>query len=289
MKHLKKWLALALALVLALALAVPAFAAAATWESMSKGNSVLAPESAYTPESVAKALEAYQKYLDTKSGSQAEKDAYNNEFKPAILALEFKAHTFSDAPRGQWFDKALDYVCSTGKMNGVAPGVFDPQGTMTRAMAVTILWRINGEPAPKTAAAFSDVPAGQWYSTAIAWAVESKITNGTTATTFSPTAPVTREQMATFFSRMILSIGGQNPEAPMSEVVARAQLAKQYSDAASISSYAAGHVVICLQTGVMTGNADGTFAPQANITRAQGAQMLMNYYYFLLNSTFRKF
>ena len=288
MKHTRKWLAAALALVLALALAVPAFAAAVTWEKMAEGNSVLAPEDAYTPESAQKALDAYQKYNDAKRGSQEEKDIYNNEFRPAILALAFKAHQFTDAPHGQWYDKALDYVYSTGKMNGVGQGSFDPQGTMTRAMAVTILWRMNGEPAAKKAPGFSDVPAGQWYTGAVAWAVENKITNGVSATSFAPDTPVTREQMACFFSRMILALAGQNPDTKISEAVARPALAKQYSDAAKISTYALTHVLLCLEAEVMKGNADGTFAPQANITRAQGAQMLLNYYNTLLSNTFRK-
>ena len=162
MNRMKKLLSLALALVLALALTVPALAATATWEKMVEGNSFLAPESAYTPESVQAALTAYQHYLDAPSGSQAEKDAYINEFKPAILGLEFKPHTFNDAP-SDWYDKALNFVFTTGKMNGVGQNLFAPQGTMTRAMAVTILWRMNGEPAPKTASGFSDVPAGEWY------------------------------------------------------------------------------------------------------------------------------
>ena len=157
MKHMKQALALLLTLVLALALTVPALAATATWEKMAEGNSVLAPESAYTPASVQAALTAYQHFLDAKTGSQAEKDAYNNEFKPAILALEFKPHTFSDAP-SDWYDKALNFVFSTGRMNGVGNNLFDPQGTMTRAMAVTILWRMNGEPAPKAASGFKGQP-----------------------------------------------------------------------------------------------------------------------------------
>lgn len=290
MKHTKKWLAMALALVLALALAVPVFAATETWATMSNGNSVLAPESAYTPASAQNALAIFQRYSDTwDAGRRTEAlDIYYDEFKPAILGLEFKAHTFTDAPRGQWFDQALDYVCSTGKMNGVAPGVFDPQSSMTRAMAVTILWRINGEPAPKTAAGFSDVPAGQWYSAAIAWAVENKITNGTTATTFDPNGSVTREQMATFFSRMMLAVSGSSTTVPISDSAARAELNKHYSDASKISSYALGHVVMCYLSEVMKGNADGTFAPQANITRAQGAQMLRNYYLILLGNTFQE-
>ena len=286
MKHTTQWLSLVLALVLALSLAVPALAADVTWEKMVEGNSVLEAEDAYTPESVQAALTAFQHYQDAKSGSQEERNAYNNEFKPAILALAFKAHSFTDAP-SSWYDDALNYVGSTGKMNGVGNGLFDPQGTLTRAMAVTILWRMNGSPAPKRAAAFSDVPAEQWYADAVAWAVANGITNGTSATTFSPDAPVTREQMASFFSRMILSLAGQSTDLVYNETSVRKQLAKQYSDADQISAYALGHILICLESGVMKGNADGTFAPAANITRAQGAQMLLNYYYFLLNETFK--
>ena len=283
MKHMKKWLALALALVLALALAVPAFAADLTWEDMAGDNSVLAKEDAYTPETVQKALDAFAKYCDTPDGSQEEKDAYE-AFEDAIMGLKFKAHTFTDAP-SNWWDEALNYVCSTGMMNGVAPGKFDPQGTMTRAMAVTILWRMNGEPKAQAPAGFSDVPAGLWYSDAVDWAMELKITNGKTPTTFDPNAPVTREQMAAFFSRMLLALIGEDaPVVP--EAALRSELGKHYTDAAEISSYALVHVAICLETGVMKGNANGTFAPLANITRAQGAQMLLNYYEFLVEATF---
>ena len=291
MNHTRKILTLVLALVLALTMAVPAFAAAETWESMSDGNSVLAPEAAYTPASVKVAMDAYQRYSDTWDAGRKKEaiNIYNNEFKPAILALEFKAHNFTDAPRSQWYTKALDFVSATGRMNGVGGGRFDPQGTMTRAMAVTILWRMNDSPNPKTAAGFRDVPASAWYAKAVAWAVENKITTGTSSTSFDPDSPVTREQMATFFSRMMLALAGQTGGLNLTEAQLRRVLSKQYPDAAQISTYALEHVLVCLETGVMKGNADGSFAPQAPITRAQGAQMLLNYYYFLLNETFRKF
>lgn len=287
MNYTKKWLSLVLALVLAIALAVPALAAEVTWNDMAKDNSVLAPEKAYTPESVKKALTAYSHYCDAPKGSQAEKDAYNKEFKPAIKGLVFKAHTFKDAP-SNWWNNALNYVCSTGKMNGVGGGRFDPNGTMTRAMAVTVLWRMNGEPAAKAAAGFKDVPANAWYAQAVAWAVEQKITTGKSASSFDPDSPVTREQMAAFFSRMILSLAGADANLNLNEAKMRAALADQYSDAAKISAYALDDVLICLELGIMKGNADGTFAPLANITRAQGAQMLLNYYDFLIDASFRE-
>jgi hypothetical protein len=283
---MKQWLALALALVLALALAVPALAVEVTWDSMTDGNTVLAKQDAYTPETAQKALDAFQAFQDTAEGSKEEKAAYD-AFKAAIKGLEFKAHSFTDAP-SSWYDEALNYVGVTGKMNGVGSGRFDPQGTMTRAMAVTILWRMNGEPAAQAPASFSDVPAGQWYTDAVAWAVEQKITTGKSATVFDPNSPVTREQMAAFFSRMVLALAGVDGDLGLSEAEMRAVLADQYSDAAQISAYALDDVLICLELGIMKGNADGTFAPLANITRAQGAQMLLNYYDFLIEASFRE-
>ena len=287
MRHRSKWLALALALVLALALAVPALAAEVTWAQMAEGNGVLAPESAYTPESVQAALTAYEHYKKAKKGSQAEKDAYNNEFKPAIKGLEFKAHTFTDAPTN-WYDKALNFVCSTGKMDGVAEGKFDPQGTLNRAMAVTILWRMNGEPAPKADSGFADIHPNDWYADAVAWAVENKITDGKTDTTFDPLGNVTRQQMASFFSRMMQALAGMSG-LNLTEAQLRAALKSIYNDVGQIDAYALEHVLICYETKVMTGSGVKLFDPLSPITRAQGAQMLMNYYYFLLDATFWKF
>lgn len=296
MNYTKKWLSLVLALVLAIALAVPALALTFTWDMMKNGydyngqhfngNPVLAEEKAYTPETARAALKAFQAYQDKAAGSKEEKAAYET-FKKAIKGLKFKTHTFKDAP-SNWWNNALNYVCSTGKMNGVGGGRFDPNGTMTRAMAVTVLWRMNGEPAAKAAAGFKDVPANAWYAKAVAWAVEQKITTGKSASSFDPDSPVTREQMAAFFSRMILSLAGADANLNLNEAKMRAALADQYSDAAKISAYALDDVLICLELGIMKGNADGTFAPLANITRAQGAQMLLNYYDFLIDASFRE-
>ena len=295
MRHRSKWLALALALVLTLALTVQAFALTVTWDMLKNGydykgthysgNAVLFDEKVYTPESVAKAVAAFQRYWDADDSKAA--DIYNKEFKPAILGLEFKAHTFTDAPTN-WYDKALNFVCSTGKMDGVAEGKFDPQGTLNRAMAVTILWRMNGEPAPKADSGFADIHPNDWYADAVAWAVENKITDGKTDTTFDPLGNVTRQQMASFFSRMMQALAGMSG-LNLTEAQLRAALKSIYNDVGLIDAYALEHVLICYEAKVMTGSGVKLFDPLSPITRAQGAQMLMNYYYFLLDATFRKF
>ena len=292
MHKMKKWLSLGLALVLTLALTVQAFALTITWDMLKNGydyngthysgNAVLFDEKVYTPESVAKALAAFQRYWDADSSKAA--DIYNKEFKPAILGLEFKPHTFRDAP-SDWYDAALNFVCSTGQMNGVADGKFDPQGDLNRAMAVTILWRMNGSPAPKGSAGFRDVKAGDWFAESVAWAVEQKITDGTTDTTFSPTDPVTREQMAAFFSRMVFALMGISPVAKNPDAIRR-DLAKYYDDVNQMDDYAVAHILVCYEYVIMQGSGERQFDPLSSITRAQGAQMLMNYYYMLLKGTF---
>ena len=293
MQNMKKWLSIALVLVLTVALSAQAFALTFTWDMLKdgfdyngkhyNGNAVLFDEDAYTKEYVKKAVDAFQRYWDA-SSSEAPA-IYNNEFKPAILSkMAFKPHTFTDAPSA-WYDEALNFVCSTGQMNGVDEGKFDPQGELNRAMAVTILWRMNGSPAPKAAAGFADVAADAWYAESVAWAVEQKITDGTTDTTFSPTDSVTREQMASFFSRMVFALMGINPTAKNPAAI-RADLAKYYNDVDLIHDYALAHVKVCYEYEIMQGSGDHIFDPLSSITRAQGAQMLMNYYYMLLKGTF---
>ena len=79
-------------------------------------------------------------------------------------------------------------------MNGVGGGNFDPEGTVNRAMLVTVLWRMENSPSGNARAPFGDVASGQWYTTAIDWAYQNRIVNGTSPTTFAPAATLTREQ-----------------------------------------------------------------------------------------------
>ncbi|MBQ6677649.1 MAG: S-layer homology domain-containing protein, partial [Clostridia bacterium] len=80
------------------------------------------------------------------------------------------AETFSDVEADRWSAGSIEYAVKEGYMNGVGGGRFDPEGSLTRAMVATVLWRREGSPAPAAPSGFSDVPAGEWYTDAVAWA-----------------------------------------------------------------------------------------------------------------------
>ena len=100
---------------------------------------------------------------------------------------------FTDVSASQWYHEAVDYAVVNGLFAGTSDTAFTPNGEMTRGMLVTVLWRMAGKPEAKAAAAFRDVDADQYYAVAVAWAKENGIVAGTSDTTFSPNAKITRE------------------------------------------------------------------------------------------------
>lgn len=161
----------------------------------------------------------------------------------------------------EWYHEYVDYVCFTGLMNGVGDGKFDPNGSMTRAMAVTVLYRMAGEPEGYEPATFSDVPAGQWYSDAIAWAQAEEVVNGTSATTFSPDANITREQLATVLWRYY---GEQDADI---------EALDNFADGAKVSDYAKTAMAWAVEYGILNGDG-GKLLPTDNATRAQYAAII---------------
>lgn len=116
---------------------------------------------------------------------------------PTALAADLP---FKDVESGKWYTNAVSYCYTNDLMNGTSDNKFDPSAKMTRAMLVTVLYRIAGEPA-FYGSPFTDVPSGKWYSPAISWAYANGIVLGMTDTTFCPTREITREQMVTIFYR----------------------------------------------------------------------------------------
>ncbi|MBR3991509.1 MAG: S-layer homology domain-containing protein, partial [Clostridia bacterium] len=108
---------------------------------------------------------------------------------------------FTDVKETRWSYGAIVYALDKGYMDGTAPGIFSPAAPLTRAMVATVLWRRESAPAPAGDSGFSDVPAGKWYSKAVAWAKENGIVNGVTETEFKPNDNITREQLATMLFR----------------------------------------------------------------------------------------
>lgn len=169
---------------------------------------------------------------------------------------------FSDCPDA-WYHEAIDFAVSNGLMSGVGGGKFDPDGTMTRAMMVTVLYRMAGTPAVSGPSSFTDVPEGEWYSDAIAWAQDNGIVLGVLADKFDPDGYVTREQIATILWRY-----ENQPEA-------KADLSS-FKDAASVSEYAVDAMTWAVSEGIFQGDA-GNLKPTAFATRAEFACIVMRY------------
>ena len=176
---------------------------------------------------------------------------------------------FTDVKTGDWFYEAVQYVYDKGMMTGVSADRFAPASTTTRGMIVTILYRLENEPAVSGELPFTDVEAGAWYANAVAWAAANDIVNGTSATTFAPNSPITREQMATMLYRFAQYKG-------MDAVTLQENLTG-YPDGGQVSDYAIPAMNWAVGQGLIAGMENGTLVPQGSATRAQVATILMRF------------
>lgn len=171
---------------------------------------------------------------------------------------------FTDVKPGDWFYDDVMFVYEKKLMMGTSSTLFSPNEAATRAMLATILWRMDGSPAPKSSAGYSDVPTGQWYSDAIAWATEKGIFEGYGNGTFGPNDPITREQLAAIFYRYASHKGYD-----MSAVGSL----EQFSDKDKASSWALDALKWAIGSGLMNGKGN-TLDPTGTATRAEIAAML---------------
>ncbi|MFR7445846.1 MAG: S-layer homology domain-containing protein [Evtepia gabavorous] len=176
---------------------------------------------------------------------------------------------FTDVKTGDWFYEAVQYVYDKGMMTGVSADRFAPASTTTRGMIVTILYRLENEPAVSGGSAFTDVESGAWYADAVAWAAANDIVNGTSATTFAPNSPITREQMATMLYRFAQYKG--------MDVVTLQEHLTGYPDGDQVSDYAIPAMNWAVGQGLIAGMENGTLVPQGSATRAQVATILMRF------------
>ena len=173
---------------------------------------------------------------------------------------------FTDVKNGDWFYDSVMYVKNGGLMNGTTETTFAPNNNLTRAMLVTVLYRLEGSP-DAAKAPFADVKAGSYYEKAVAWAQANGIVNGYTATTFGPDDNITREQIATImhryasFKKYDVSVGESTN-------------ILSYDDSTSVASYAIASVQYAVGSGLMKGKTEKTLNPKDNATRAEIAVIL---------------
>ena len=187
-------------------------------------------------------------------------------------ALAAGQHPFTDVPQSHWANEAVGYVYENDLMNGVSATMFQPGGSLTRAMFVTILGRMAGAEEESGESGFADVPAGSWYAPYVNWAAANGIVNGTSATTFDPSGQITREQLAAILYRYTAKYA---PDA-----TGNAASLAAYPDAGSVSAYARDAMAWAVGNGLIKGlphDKTDYLEPGGSTTRAQVATILMRY------------
>jgi len=175
---------------------------------------------------------------------------------------------YSDVKTGRWSYADIMYVTEKGLMNGTSADKFAPAETMTRAMVVTVFYRLEGEPAVEYQPTFKDVKEGKWFTDAILWAAENKIVNGTGDGKYEPMANVTREQLATIIKRYAdfkLVITDESADIT------------GYADYKRVHDYAREALSWANAVGLITGKTETTLAPREGATREQFAAILRRY------------
>lgn len=180
---------------------------------------------------------------------------------------------FKDMPKvGSWAHEGIDFCITANLFKGVADDRFEPDGTMTRAMLVTVLWRLSNMPASKGSNPFRDVPTkGGWYTDAVTWAAENKIVLGVSADRFEPDANVTREQIAVILCRYAEAFGKKTDK--------QSKL-NSFPDYSSVNAWAKDAVSWAVAEKIIGGsreNGKDYLRPQDQATRAQLTTIIMRY------------
>ena len=177
----------------------------------------------------------------------------------------FTETTFADVKKDNWHYEYVKYVYERGLMQGTGNG-FEPDGNMSRAMLVTVLYRMANPQSNENKHSFSDVPKGQWYSDAIAWASANGIVNGVSKTEFAPDSDISREQMALIIYRFAKMQGyDANDKADISN----------FRDTDDVSDWALDAFKWTNKKELINGTSETTLSPKAMATRAQVAAIIM--------------
>jgi hypothetical protein len=189
----------------------------------------------------------------------------------SVIKVEDRAKSFTDVPDGAWYADAVRFVTGRELFNGTSETEFSPNAPMTRAMLVTVLYRLENEPGATADEIFSDVSTGKYYTEAVAWASENGIAEGVGDGIFSPNAEITREQLAAILYRyasaqeLDVSAGGD---------------VSSFMDAGDVSVWASEALSWAVGAGIITGRSNPAgveLAPKDTATRAEVAAMIMRF------------
>lgn len=219
----------------------------------------------YLPQAGFSGLASLPVTLTTQSGQSKE------ERIEVHVTAKTHSDQFADVTEstvGLWAADAVDFAHHFGLVSGVTSDKFGPSSAMTRAQLVTILYRSAGSPQMTVTTNFEDLDVGDYYYSAVVWATVTGVVNGTSDTTFSPNAYVTREQIAAILCRYADAMGGN--------VSASGNL-DAFADKNQVSAYAVKPMIWAVDRGIISGTTQTTLAPKASATRAQVVVMLHRY------------
>lgn len=183
------------------------------------------------------------------------------------LEIPYRFVDVQDASK--WYFTPIYQVYERGLMQGVGGDMFAPHKTLNRAALVTVLYRMAGSPDVREKSPFTDVPADLWYTRAVAWAVQAGVMKGYGQGIFAPGKAVTRQEMATMIHRYWLL---QNEAGPVNS-----EGLSGYRDGDQVAGWAEEAMIWAVENQIMQGVAAGTLSPGNTATRAQVAQVLVNY------------
>ena len=190
------------------------------------------------------------------------------------VVIDDKSHEpeplpFADVPEDHWAYDAIRYVYGEGLMAGTGETTFSPSGTTTRGQIVTILWRLAGSPQVDYLMDFADVDPAAWYGEAVRWASSLRIASGYGDGRFGPDDPITREQLAVMLYQYAWNMGY--------DLTGGGMALREYGDYDQISGWALEALDWTVNAGIISGTGDSALSPQGRATRAQAAQILMNF------------
>ena len=199
--------------------------------------------------------------------------------KPDVM-LPDTSQTYSDRKfidiNGHWAENDIYSGVKNGLFTGISDTIFDPDGTVTRAMAVTVIGRFSKDEIADSNTEFSDVTAEKYYANYVSWGAENGVVKGISETEFAPESAVTREQISAMIVRYL-----NYKEIPLptgSEEI------KEHSDYEQISDYAKEDMSICYEMGLIKGHDSGLIEPNGNLTRAQLASIMARISTYLKNT-----
>lgn len=179
------------------------------------------------------------------------------------------SRSFRDLDTTKWYHEAIDTMLREGLMNGTGNGLFEPNGTLTRAMLVTILWRSEGKPAASAQTSFTDVPAGAYYAEAVRWAAANGVVKGVSSTEFGPSKNITRQELVTILWRLAAKKGLNTSNAGLT--------VPEFADRSQIAAWAAEAMSWGCTRGILTGKSANRVDPTGTATRAEAAAMIVRF------------